>query len=186
MVRLAVEAAVILAVLPAVAAGSSPWGQAGNGLRMSIALAQTDPGPGREISITFENLSGKDLLLPLGVKVGKAHPTFFQVHVKTPGGAPRRVLYTALGHIAGYAEPLTIGLLKGERYTVRVPVGSYYVLDGSEKLERFLARRGRLWVDLDVSEARCPRPGTLDPLRRSLPCWQGRLVSNILQSPGPR
>jgi hypothetical protein len=54
--------------------------------------------------ITFHNLSGKDVLIPLGVNVGEAHPTFLEIHVETPG-ARHRILYTALGHIAGYAVP---------------------------------------------------------------------------------
>jgi hypothetical protein len=59
----------------------------------------------------------------------------------------------------------------------------YYVLDLSEKLATFIKRRCQLWVELDVQENQCPNTTTLDPLRRKLPCWYGKVVSNVLQLP---
>jgi hypothetical protein len=76
-----------------------------------------------------------------------------------------------------------MGLRAGETYTVTLLKERYYVLDGSEKLAAFIKRRCQLWVEFEVTDARCPNPMALDPLRRTLPCWRGKVVSNVLQLP---
>jgi hypothetical protein len=167
-------AALLVTVLPAVAADAIQWGQPSNGLRMSVALAN------REVQVTLQNTGGRDLLIPLGMTVRKPHPTLLKVFVKTPDGAMPRVIYTGIGHVAGYAEVMTIGLRASESYTVSTPVDLYHVLDGSEKLASFIRRRCQFWVELEVTESQCPNPATLDSLRRKLPCWHGKAVSNVL------
>jgi len=175
--------AVLIAALPAVAADAAqPWGPTVNGLRMSVALSN-DATKGGEIRVTLQNPGDKDILVPLGITVGKAHPTLLKITLKTPDGAPPRVIYTGVGVVAGYAEAMTIGLSAGEAYTISTPVDLYYVLDSSEKLATFIGRRCRLWVELDVNENQCPNPSTLDSLRRTLPCWHGKVPSNVLQLP---
>ena len=107
----------------------------------------------------------------------------FTVHLRPPSGATPRVIYTGIGVVAGYAEPMTVALHAGETHTISTPVSLYYVVDGSEKLATFIKHRCQLWVELDVKENQCPNPTTLDPLRRTLPCWHGKIVSNVLQLP---
>lgn len=162
-------AALLLAMLPA--AGVE------NGLSISISL-------GKSLQVTFHNASGKDLLIPLGIIVREPHPDRLQVRVKMPDGQMPRVIYTGVGVVAGYAEPLTMGLRAGETYTMSLPLDRYRVLGKSEKLTALLRRRCRLWVELEVNEDQCPPPGKLDALRRKLPCWRGKVVSNVLQVPG--
>jgi len=88
---------------------------------------------------------------------------------------------TGVGAIEGVVEPLTMGLRAGETYPVALLMDRYYVLDGSEKLATWIKRPCQLWVELEVTDARCPNPMALDPLRRTLSCWRGKVVSNVLQ-----
>jgi len=174
--------AVLIAILPTVAADALKWGPTVNELRMSVALS-SDAAKHGEIRVTLQNLGDKDILVPLGMIVGKPHPTLLKTTLKTPDGNTPRVIYTGIGFVSGYAEAMTIGLRAGEAYTVSTPLDLYYVLDTSEKLVTFIGRRCQLWVELNVKENQCPNLTTLDPLRRTLPCWYGNVVSNVLQLP---
>lgn len=162
--------ALLAFALPALAAN--------DGVRISAALR------GQEIRVTLENTGKRDVLIPLGAKVGKPHITFIRPFVKTASGATPQVIYTGLGVVAGVVEPLTMGLLAGEKYTVALPIDRYYVLGAREELTAFIKRGCRLWVELEVKENQCPNPVTLDPLRRALPCWHGKAVSKVLEMPG--
>ena len=163
-----------IASLGLLAVSPTEWGQPSNGLRTSVALADN------QIHVTLQNVGDKEILIPLGMTVTKRHPTLLKVFLKMPDGSTPRVIYTGIGHVAGYAETMTIGLRAKEAYTVSTPLDLYYVLDGSQKLEAFLKRGCRLWVELEVSAEQCPNPATLDSLRRKLPCWHGKAVSNVL------
>ena len=87
---------------------SAEWGQPVNGLRMSVSI--DDIRKGREIQVTLENTGDQNVLVPIGVVVGKAHPVLLKLLVKTATGPTRRVIYTGLGFIAGSAEPWNISL----------------------------------------------------------------------------
>jgi hypothetical protein len=174
--------AVLITALPAVAADPVNWGPTVDGVRMSVALSNDATKDG-EIRVTLQNLADRDILIPLGVIVGNPHLIFLKVFLKTSDGESPRVIYTGIGVISGAVEPLTIGLRAGEAYTMSMPVGLHYVLDRSEKLATFIKHRCQLWVELDVKENQCPNTTTLDPLRRKLPCWYGKVVSNVLQLP---
>jgi hypothetical protein len=137
----------------------------------------------RNILVSFENLGQRDILIPLGMLYGGPHPTFLELSLKTANNKRPRIIYTGVGAIEGVVEPLTMGLRAGETYTVTLLRERYYVLDGSEKLAAFIKRRCQLWVEFEVTDARCPNPMALDPLRRTLPCWRGKVVSNVLQLP---
>jgi hypothetical protein len=171
---------VLVSVLPAFAADAVRWGPADSGLRISVSLSKPNC---RDLRVTLENLRTKDILIPLGVKVGNPHFILFNLFLKTANGTNSKVIYTGLGVIAGFVEPLTMGLRAAETYTVVLAVDRYFVPDASEKLATFIKRRCQLWVELDVKENQCPNPTTLDPLRRTLPCWHGKIVSNGLQLP---
>lgn len=151
------------------------------GLTISISLG--GKAESRSLQVAFHNSNNKDILIPLGMIVRGPHPTMLQVRVKMPGGQMPRVIYTGAGVVAGYAEPLTMGLRAGETYTLPLPLDRYYVLDKSEKLLALIERRCKLWIELEVNEDQCPNPSKLDPLRRKLPCWRGKVVSNVLQLP---
>jgi hypothetical protein len=172
MGRFAIACAIAFTALSGLAGG-----QPVNGLGMSVSI--DDIRTGRKIVVKLENTGEKDLLVPIGVAVGKAHPVLLKLYVKTAAGPTRRVIYTALGAIAGYAEPWNIPLRPGESHTVRTPINSYYVLDGSEKLATFILRPCQLWVGLDHQDVECPAANKLRPV----PCWHGKLVSNLLQLP---
>jgi hypothetical protein len=161
--------------------GAKPpdWGQPDHGLRIAVSMVSEDPQMGQEILFHFQNVGGEKLLVPIGVVVGKPHPLSLRPFAKTGDSKPRRIIYTALGVIAGYSEPWNLPLSPGETYTVRSPIGSWYVLDGSESLASFVSRHGQLWVELDHSEFECPAPSKLTPV----PCWHGKAVSNTLQFP---
>jgi hypothetical protein len=171
-------AVLLLAVRPGVATDPVKWGPADHGLRIAVSLGEKS----RDIRVTLENVGDKDILIPLGAIVGNPHPILLKVFVKRADtGTSPRVIYTGLGAVGGAVEPLTMGLRARETYTVSTPLDSYYVLDGSEKLSRFIKRRCQLWVELDVRKDQCPNPTTLDSLRRTLPCWYGKVASNVLQ-----
>jgi hypothetical protein len=173
-------ATVFVSVFPAVAARVE-WGPANNGLRISVSLGETPTS--RNILVSFENLGQKDILIPLGMLYGGPHPTFLEVSLKATNGKRPRVIYTRVGAIEGVVEPLTMSLRAGETYTVTLSIDRYYVLDDSEKLATFIKRPCQLWVELEVTDTRCPNPMALDPIRRTLPCWRGKVVSNVLQVP---
>jgi hypothetical protein len=173
--------AVLISALPAFAADAVEWGPADNGLRISASLSKPKS---RELRVSMENLGTKDILLPLGVKVGSPHLILFNLFVKTADGENPKIIYTGLGVIAGAVEPLTMGLRAGETYTVSLATDRYYIPDLSETLATLIERaRCQLWVEMDVKANQCPNPTTLDPLRRTLPCWHGRVASNVLQLP---
>jgi hypothetical protein len=104
-----------------------------------------------------------------------------------------RFIYTGVSVIEGVVQPLTMGLRAGETYLVALLIDRYYVWDGSENLATWIKRPCQLWVELEVTDARCPmsfrggylipKPMALDPPRRTLPCWRGKVVSNVLQLP---
>ena len=171
----------LVSVLPTVAAEPGTWGPVDNGLKISASLGGKPDSP--EIRVTLKNVGDRDILIPLGVKYGNPHPIFFNVFLKTANGESPKVIYTGLGVISGIVEPLTMELRASETYTLPLAVDAYYVLNASEKLATFIKRRCQLWVELDVKENQCPNPATLDPLRRKLPCWYGKVVSGVLQLP---
>lgn len=171
----------LVSTLPIFATDPVKWGLENNGLRISISLGGN--AISRELRVSFENLAQKDILIPLGMIYGGPHPTFLTVMVKKPNGEIPKVIYTGVGAIEGVVEPMTMGLRAGETYTMTLPMDLYYMLHGSETLAAFIKRPCQLWMELDVNEARCPNPLALDPVRRKLPCWRGKVVSNILQLP---
>jgi hypothetical protein len=172
---------VLFSVLPAVAADTVIWGPANDELRISISLG--GKADSREIRVTFEDLAKQDILIPLGMSYGGPHPTFLTVMLKTANGESPKVVYTGVGAVEGVVEPLTMGLRAGETYTMALPMDRYYMLQGSEKLVAFIKQPCQLWVELEVTQRQCPNPMALDPLRRTLPCWQGKVASNVLQMP---
>jgi hypothetical protein len=173
--------AILVSVLPAVSTDPVKWGPPDNGLRMAVNLANL------QIHVTLQDVSKKDLLVPVGITVIRPHPTSLRVQLKLPGGATPQVIYTGIGFVAGYAEPFTVALHAGESHTISTPVSLYYVGNvGSARLPTFIKRRCQLWVELEVKESECPKPPIptpLDALRRTFPCWHGKVASNVLELP---
>ena len=169
---------VIVSVLPAFAADAVRWGSPDNGVRI-VGFGKKC----RELRVTLQNVGAKDMLVPVGVKVDSPH----LIHSSSSENAQWRNTKGHLygnrycGRVRGTADDRTSR--RGDIYEWSSPVGRYFVVDGSEKLATFIKRRCQLWVELDVKENQCPNPTTLDPVRRTLPCWHGKIVSNVLQLP---
>jgi hypothetical protein len=164
-------------VFPGVAADA--WGSDVSGVRMSIAVAS---GSNPEIQITVQNINDKPLLLTFGALIGPDLYDFRFRVVVNMRGKDRRVIYTGAGGIvAGRVDPLVVPLVPSASYTVRIPLALFYVLDGSEKLETFVSKRCQMRVELDVENPTCPLYGYPNP--NMIPCWQGKVVSNVLQLP---
>jgi hypothetical protein len=171
--------ATLLCVFAAVAADSVKWGPPDNGLRMSVSLG--GKAMNREIRVNFGNITEKDIFIPLGMIYGGPHPTLVRVMVKAANGDKPQVVYTGVGAVSGVVEAMTMGVRAGETYTMVLPVDMYYLLEGSGGLATFVKHPCQLWVELEITERECPNPVVLDPLRRTLSCWRGTVVSNVLQ-----
>ena len=156
------------------------WGSAVNGVKMGIAISST---PNSEIVVTVQNVDDKPLLLPFGALIGSRLYDFgFQLIGTVPSGEDRRVIYTGgPGVVGGRLDPWVLPLIPNAGYTVKIPLARFYVLYDSEKLETFLKKRCQVRVELDVQNPICPLYGYPNP--NMISCWQGKIVSNILQLP---
>jgi len=76
---------------------------------------------------------------------------------------------------------MVVPLVPRASYTVPIPLSLFYVLDASESLEVFVSKRCELRIELDIEKATCPLYGYPNP--NMIPCWRGKLVSNVLQLP---
>jgi len=166
--------------LPAVTAEPARWGSAVSGLRMSLEYSG---GANAEVRVTVQNVDNKPLLLPLGALVGPRDYDFrFKLVLTLPDGRDRRVIYTdAPGAISGRVDPLVVPLVPNAGYQIGIPVAKFFVLDGGEPLDRFISRRCGIRVELDVQNAPCPLYGYPNP--NMIPCWRGKVVSNVVQFP---
>ena len=142
-------------------------------------MAAADASANREMQVTFEAVSDQNLLVPIGAVVGNTHPMLLKLYVTTANGKTHRIFQRGLPGVAGYMEPWNISLRPQESYIVRMPISSYFVLDGLEMLETLILRPCQLWVELDNQSAECMVPKKLAPV----PCWHGRVSSNTLRLP---
>jgi hypothetical protein len=85
--------------------------------------------------------------------------------------------------ISGRLDALVVPLPSGASYTVRMPMDQYYVLDGSEKLEKFCSRSCQLQVELKTKNVVCSPYGYPNP--NMLTCWQDTLPSNDITLDSP-
>ena len=170
--------AVLIFAIPILAAGTVEWGQPVTGLRLSISIPPTDASANREVQVTLENVGDQNLLVPIGAVAGTAHPALM-IYTTTADGKTHRILQGGSPGVAGAMKPWNISLRAQESYTVRMPIRSYFALDGSEQLETLILRRCQLWVELDQQSAECPVSNKLT----RLPCWHGKVDSNTLRLP---
>jgi hypothetical protein len=106
----------------------------------------------------------------------------FQVVVSVPGGKDRRAAYAGgPGVVAGRVDPLVLPLIPGASYAVQIPLVHFVILDGPENLETLILKRCQVRLELDVQNFACPLYGYPNP--NMIPCWQGKIVSNVLQLP---
>jgi hypothetical protein len=125
-------------MLPCVAADD--WGSSVNGLRIGIAIKS---GLHPEIRIAVRNVDDSPVLLTFGSLIG---PRFYDLRFRV-----------------SRIDPLVVPLIPGARYTVRIPLASFSVLDESENLETFILRRCKVRVELEVRNPTCPLYGTPTP-----------------------
>ena len=85
--------------------------------------------------------------------------------------------------ISGRLDALVVPLLSGASYTVRIPMDKYYVLDGSEKLEKFCSRFCHIQVQMETKNVVCSPYGYPNP--NMLACWQDSLPSNAITPDAP-
>lgn len=148
---------------------------------MSVAVHGT--GTDAELQITLNSVNEKLLLLPFGVVVGdRTYSLQFRVFATTPDGKDRAVVSPGdSGVTSGVPFPLVMPLVPNASYTVQKQIGKSYVLDGSVKLQTFALQPFQLRVELDISNPGCSLYGYRTP--STIPCWQGKLVSNVLRLP---
>jgi hypothetical protein len=160
-----------------VAAEPGRWGPAVSGVRLGIGIT------GHQIWIAAQNVGDAPLLLPFGALIGSRFYNFrFQIILVAPDGAEHRLIDTGSpGIVGGRLDPLAVPLLPGAGYTVEVPLSRFSVLESPEKLEALVLKGCRLRVELDVHHPTCPLYGYPNP--NMIPCWEGKLTSNILRFP---
>jgi hypothetical protein len=170
----------VVTVFPVTAADSVTWGPVVNGLRMSLSVVSGEPPSGRQLQVTIQNIGGNDLLVPLGIiNNTKAYADKLKLVLTTPDGKHPRVIFTGMpGVISGRLDALVVPLLSGASYTVRMPMDKYYVLDGSEKLEKFCSHSCQLQVEMETKRVVCSQYGYPNP--NMLTCWQDTLPSNAI------
>jgi hypothetical protein len=195
----------IFAALAAQQGGSSAdaneWGQAVNGVQMSVALV-SQSGHDPLIRIVVKNAGDKPLFLPLGEMIGSKFSTRkVSVFVSTTQGQFKFLLSPGVVFVAGRIDPIAIPLLPNSSYTLQTPVTELFRGDGAAgemELPRLVRGAGRLWVEWDGSPppqpsgaaaehysqmhpANCPLYGAPNP--NTIPCWESKVVSNTLQWP---
>ncbi len=118
---------------------------------MSISVVSDDTGIGRQFQVTIQNVGGNDLLVPLGIiNNTKAYADKLKLVLTTADGKHPRVILTGMR-----LDALVVPLLSGASYTVRMPMDKYYVLDGSEKLEKFCSRFCQIQVEMETKSVVC-------------------------------
>jgi len=152
---------------------------AAEAVRLAVAVDHSTAA----LQVSVQNAGQKPLLLTLGALIGSRYYDFrFRLIVTTPQGHDLHVIYTGgPGAIGGRIDPLVIPLVPGAMYSMAVPLSRFYVLDANTSLQEYIRKPGRLRVELDVEHAVCPLYGYPNP--NMIPCWRGRLVSNVLVLP---
>jgi hypothetical protein len=147
---------------------------------MGIAVTSA---PHSEIRITVRNAGDQPLLLPIGALIGsRFYDLRFQAVVSVPGGKEWRAAYAGgPGVVGGRVDPLVVPLVPGASYAVQIPLARFIILDQPEKLETIILKRCQIRVELEVRDATCPLYGYPNP--NMIPCWQGKVVSNVVQIP---
>jgi hypothetical protein len=171
-----------ISVLPGIAADAIQWGPTVSGLRISLSLSN-ETATGSQLQITIQNVSNRDVLVPLGSVLDyKGCTDRLRIIPTTPDRKRAKVTCTAVVALLGELQPLVIPLLSNASYTWRNPTEKYFVTNGPEivaSLTKFMMRPCQLQLELSIANPTChdgPNGGgTL--------CWQGKLVSNVLQLP---
>jgi len=145
------------------AADAAEWGQAVNGLRMSISIVPAEGGPGY-IKLVLQNAGNKDLSVGPFHTVGGVCDVFDFVNVfwKDSGGAVSVVRRTR----GGSSRPCSVPLFSGEERSFVKPISF-----------EALPQRGEFWAEYE------PRADEAKAGCGAVPCWAGKIVSNTLVIP---
>jgi hypothetical protein len=175
-----VAVAVLMPMIPGLSADPVNWGPTVDGVRMSVAIIGN--GTDADLQITVQNVGDRPLLLPVGTAYGIGDSEYilrFRAFVKTSDANDRTVVFGSKRINGDFQfSPLAIQLIPNASYALATPLVKWHALDGSEGLKAL--RPSQLKVELDTTEAECSNPCSPSTI---LPCWRGKLLSNILQMP---
>jgi hypothetical protein len=171
-----------ISVLPGIGADAIQWGPTVSGLRMSLSLSN-ETATGSQLQITIQNVSNRDVLVPLGSVLDyKGCTDTLRIIPTTPDRKQAKVTCTAVVARLGELEPLVIPLLSNASYTWRNPTEKYAVTNGPvivASLTKFMIRPCQLQVELNIANPTCHN----GPNGDGTPCWRGKVVSNVLRLP---
>lgn len=173
------------------AAETGDWGQTVDGLRMSVAI-RSDSGIDLQVRVTVNYLGRGPLLLPLGFATGDRISRYrLRLLVAAATGLHSFALDGG-GPIRGRFDPIVVPMVPHASYALELPAAGRRAawsagLSAMTQLPALLQQRVHLWVEWDcayfqgTANPPCPLYGYPNP--NVIPCWDGKLVSNILRLP---
>jgi hypothetical protein len=155
----------MLASVHSYAADAAEWGQAVNGLRMSISIVPVEGGPAN-LLLVLQNTGDKDLTVgPLHFFGGHCD-VFDYVNLFWKGGGVVWPVRPQRGGSVTF-RPCTVALHPGEEFSFRE----------NQRVFAALAQAGEFWIEYE------PRADATKAGCRAVPCWAGKVVSNTLVIP---
>jgi hypothetical protein len=99
------------------------WGDASDGLRMSISTAKSGATPSKEVAVSvgFQNVGSKDFVLNLGRMLGNGQeqvPSAIRITLSDAKGQPRGFLWSRRPAIAGRMDDFIVALPAGATYVL--------------------------------------------------------------------
>lgn len=176
--RTACGAAYLLTVsmfsaVPSLAADAVEWGQAVNGLRISISIVPVEGGPG-DLQLAFQNIGDKDLPVGISYWVNCQAFQYAKVFFKDSEGEVRTVRRTGGG--VGGRRNCAVLIPPGAERSFRQPERIFVFNTPTHSLAT-LSQPGELWVEYE------PPAASVKDACGTVPCWLGKVVSNTLMLP---
>ena len=165
----------MFSAVPSLAADAVEWGQAVNGLRISISIVPVEGGSG-DIQLAFQNTGDKNLAVGISYWVNCQAFQYAKVFFKDSGGEVRTVRRS--GGMVGGKGYCAVSLPPGEERSFRQPERIFLFNPGVAHSLANLSQPGELWVEYEP-----PAASVKDACGGSVPCWLGKVVSNTLVFP---
>jgi hypothetical protein len=170
--------------------GEPEWGEAVDGVQMSISDAGLVKPGVPKLVVTFRNTRSEDVDLFLGI-IGGSGPRpclldgrsivcnfNFTLELTDAAGATRRLRFKGAVYVAGRLDPYVVWLRAGTTHELELGLDQFYSPDTREY--EFRPPRGRYRIALEF-EGRGPEPfKAVNRLGQKLNFWKGRLRSNTL------